>query len=76
MDLLIELFAAGSRLMSFVNEPVAMLLWGLALMALCSVLQRTAHRNPSNSPNPAEAQLEAAGLDANLNGVPSFASRS
>ncbi len=55
---------------SLVTEPIAMLLWGSTLLALCSVLRRFSRR--------ADAQPVSEGPEREtaMDGVPSFAARS
>ena len=74
MRVLSELLATSDELMSFIAEPAAMLLWGIALLTLCSVIQARYRREPapaSSSPdlNSSETPLP------NVDGIPSFTAR-
>ena len=44
MRFLSELLTTSDKLMSFIAEPAAMLLWGIALLVLCSVIQARSRR--------------------------------
>jgi hypothetical protein len=75
MRLLVGLFAASAEVMSFVTEPIAMLLWGIALLGLCSILRRTSQPKTAPAASAVDAGDNRA-LDATIEAVPSLAARS
>ena len=63
MDLLVGVVTNAP---SVISEPIAMLLWGLMLLALCTVLRRSPFGKSTRNDSVAKLPVASASLESNL----------